>query len=77
METVASRLLQVLGAFSAERPHLSLSEISRRTGLPLAIVHRFTGDLPVWGRSTATPAGTTASGCGSGRSPRSRRAGSA
>jgi DNA-binding IclR family transcriptional regulator len=49
VESVASRLLQVLGAFSAEHLHLSLSEISRRTGLPLTTAHRFAGELLAWG----------------------------
>lgn len=49
MESVASRVLRVLGAFSAEHPDLSLSEISRRTGLPLATAYRLVGELLAWG----------------------------
>jgi DNA-binding IclR family transcriptional regulator len=39
----------VLGSFSADRTHLSLSDISRRTGLPLATTHRLVGELAAWG----------------------------
>ena len=46
---VRSRLLKVLGAFSDERNELSLSEISRRTGIPLSTTHRLVADLTTWG----------------------------
>ena len=36
-------------AFTAERPRLSLSDISRRTGLPVATVHRLIAQLASWG----------------------------
>jgi len=49
VESVTSRVLRVLDAFSAEHPDLSLSEIGRRTGLPLATVHRLVGELVTWG----------------------------
>jgi DNA-binding IclR family transcriptional regulator len=49
VESVTSRALRVLGAFSAEHPDLSLSEIGRRAGLPLATVHRLVGELVAWG----------------------------
>jgi DNA-binding IclR family transcriptional regulator len=49
MESVTSRVLGLLGAFSAEHPHLSLSQLSRRTGLPLATTHRLVGELAAWG----------------------------
>jgi len=49
VESVTSRVLSLLGAFSAEHPHLSLSELSRRTGLPLATTHRLVGELTAWG----------------------------
>ncbi|MEV4757223.1 IclR family transcriptional regulator [Micromonospora sp. NPDC049559] len=46
--SVSSRLLAILGAFDSEHPTLTLSEISRRTGLPLATAHRLTGELVEW-----------------------------
>lgn len=48
-ESVTWRSLEVLGAFDAEHPQLSLSEISRRTGLPLATTHRLAAELQRWG----------------------------
>jgi len=42
-------VLRVLDAFTAERPDLSLSEISRRTGLPLSTAHRLVAELTDWG----------------------------
>ena len=36
---LAERLFGILDAFTAERPRLSLSDISRRTELPVATVH--------------------------------------
>jgi DNA-binding IclR family transcriptional regulator len=44
-----SRLLKVLDAFSDERNDLSLSEISRHTGIPLTSTHRLVADLTAWG----------------------------
>ncbi|EMR00318.1 IclR family transcriptional regulator [Paeniglutamicibacter gangotriensis] len=48
-DSVTWRSLEVLGAFDAEHPQLSLSEIARRTGLPLATAHRLSGELLRWG----------------------------
>ena len=48
-ETVTGRVLGVLEAFTAERPELRLSQISRRTGLPLTTTHRLVGELTRWG----------------------------
>ena len=47
--TAASRTLAVLGAFGPEHSSLSLSEISRRTGLSLTTTHRLVGELRDWG----------------------------
>jgi DNA-binding IclR family transcriptional regulator len=47
--TAAGRLLDVLGVFSADHPFLTLSEISRRTGVPLTTTHRLLGELTDWG----------------------------
>lgn len=49
MDSVASRLLAVLGAFGAEHRYLSLTQLSRRTGLPFATSHRLVGELSTWG----------------------------
>src|SRR5690349_20378156 len=49
MESVTSRALTVLSAFCAEHPHLSLTQLSRRTGLPLATTHRLAAELTAWG----------------------------
>ncbi|RAY16547.1 IclR family transcriptional regulator [Actinomadura craniellae] len=43
------RALTILAAFSPERPQMTLSEISRPTGLPVATAHRLTGTLTRWG----------------------------
>lgn len=43
--SVTARALSILGVFSMERPSLTLSEISRATGLPVATVYRLAGEL--------------------------------
>ncbi|GHF55559.1 DNA-binding IclR family transcriptional regulator [Amycolatopsis bartoniae] len=43
--SVVDRVLAVLGAFSPDRPALSLSDLSRRAGLPLSTTHRIVGEL--------------------------------
>lgn len=48
-ETVTTRVLALLDAFTAERPELTLTEISRRTGMPLSTTHRLVGELAGWG----------------------------
>ena len=47
--SVTGRAFKVLDAFSAERTHLSLSEISRHAGLPIATTHRLIAELVAWG----------------------------
>ncbi|MEV1286456.1 IclR family transcriptional regulator [Micromonospora sp. NPDC049679] len=47
--SVTSRALRVLEAFSAQRRELTLSEIARFTGLPLTTAHRLIADLAEWG----------------------------
>jgi DNA-binding IclR family transcriptional regulator len=47
--TVASRLFRILETFSPGRPSLTLSEISRHSGLPLTTTHRLVGELAGWG----------------------------
>lgn len=46
--SVSSRLLAVLDTFDIGHPALTLSEISRRSGLPLATCHRFVAELVSW-----------------------------
>ncbi|MFG2502238.1 IclR family transcriptional regulator [Streptomyces sp. NPDC048441] len=46
---VLGRALRILGAFSAKCPEMTLSELSRRSGLPVSTVHRMLGDLIAWG----------------------------
>ncbi|MFI5605727.1 IclR family transcriptional regulator [Amycolatopsis sp. NPDC051903] len=43
--SVVERVLDVLGAFTSERPVLTLSELSRRAGLPLSTTHRLSAEL--------------------------------
>jgi DNA-binding IclR family transcriptional regulator len=43
--TVTSRVADVLEAFAGHRDSLTLSEISRRTSLPLTTAHRLVGEL--------------------------------
>lgn len=50
--TVTSRALAILGAFDAEHRSLSLTELARRAGMPLATAHRLVGELRRWGALT-------------------------
>ena len=47
--SVIGRAFRVLDAFSTRRPTLSLSEIARRSKLPLSTVHRLLTELSAWG----------------------------
>ncbi|MEJ3742686.1 IclR family transcriptional regulator [Actinomycetes bacterium KLBMP 9797] len=47
-QSVTSRLLAILDSFDIAHPRLSLTEISRRAGLPLATTHRLIGELVAW-----------------------------
>lgn len=46
--SVASRMLGILDAFDSRNQRLSLSEIARRSGLPLATAHRLIAELVDW-----------------------------
>lgn len=46
--SVTSRALSVLGAFDDRHPVLVLSDLSRRSGLPLSTTHRLVGELVEW-----------------------------
>lgn len=60
--SVTGRALSVLGAFDAEHPRLTLSEIARRADLPLATAHRLLGELEAWRAVDRDPDGTYAVG---------------
>lgn len=55
---VIRRAAQVLTAFTPERRTLTLSELARRTGLPLTTTHRLVGELVECGLLERDPAGT-------------------
>ncbi|WFE93405.1 IclR family transcriptional regulator [Micromonospora sp. WMMD987] len=46
---MTSRVLALLDAFTPAGPALTLSELARRTGLPLSTVHRRVAELLAWG----------------------------
>ena len=47
-QSVTARALALLGAFDAAHPRLTLSDLARRTGLPLATAHRLARELEAW-----------------------------
>jgi DNA-binding IclR family transcriptional regulator len=55
--SVTSRALDLLGAFDPEHRSLSMSELARRSGLPLATAHRLIGELRRWGALDRLPGG--------------------
>jgi DNA-binding IclR family transcriptional regulator len=55
--TVTSRVLSVLDAFTDQRRSLTLSEIGRRAGIPIATTHRLVGELVAWGALERDPSG--------------------
>ncbi|MBB5750032.1 MULTISPECIES: IclR family transcriptional regulator [Micrococcaceae] len=46
---MTSRALEVLGSFDAQHVRQNLSQISRRTGMPVATCYRLLRDLAEWG----------------------------
>lgn len=46
--SVTSRALSILSAFDIEHPRLSLSEIARRTDMPIGTAHRLVLELTEW-----------------------------
>ncbi len=56
--TVTSRVLALLGAFDAGHRELSLSELARRSGMPVSTAHRLVAELAGWGALRRTAAGT-------------------
>ncbi|MEX2288957.1 MAG: IclR family transcriptional regulator [Mycobacteriales bacterium] len=55
--SVLGRALSLLHAFTPHDADLSLAELSRRTGIPKATVHRLVGELGRWGMVEPGPAG--------------------
>ncbi|MEU8246803.1 IclR family transcriptional regulator [Nonomuraea sp. NPDC048916] len=55
--TVTSKVLAILGAFDAAHPQLSLTELARRSGVPLSTAHRLVGELEQWQALSRTPDG--------------------
>lgn len=55
--TVTSRSLAILGAFTPDRPELTLAQICRLTGLSHATAHRLVGELTAWGALERLPGG--------------------
>ena len=55
--SLAGKALDVLGAFRADRQQLTLSEISRGSGLPLTTAHRVVRELADWGALERGPGG--------------------
>lgn len=47
--SVPAKLLSILDAYTQGRSAYTLSELSRRTGLPLTTAHRLVGELEQWG----------------------------
>jgi len=47
--SVAERTLRILGTFREGRVRQTLSELSRRSGVPLTTTHRIVGELVTWG----------------------------
>jgi DNA-binding IclR family transcriptional regulator len=47
--SVTGKVLALLGAFSSDAPELTLTDLSRRTGLSLPTVHRRAAELVRWG----------------------------
>ncbi|MGP3911485.1 IclR family transcriptional regulator [Nonomuraea sp. 10N515B] len=54
---VVARALQILGAFTPDRRSLTLSDLSRHSGLPVSTAHRLVAELVAWGALERDPAG--------------------
>ncbi|NUT39476.1 MAG: IclR family transcriptional regulator [Thermoactinospora sp.] len=55
--TVTSKVLAILGAFDGDHPSLTLTELARRSELPLSTVHRLVAELEAWKALTRGPDG--------------------
>ncbi|HEV7934396.1 MAG TPA: IclR family transcriptional regulator [Actinomadura sp.] len=56
-KSVLPRGLRLLDAFGPSDVHLTLSQLSERTGLPKPTAHRLLAELVAWGGLERTPAG--------------------
>src|SRR5919112_4312089 len=56
--STTSRVLALLGAFTPMRITLSLTDLARTAGLPVATAHRLSGELVAWGALERLPDGT-------------------
>lgn len=56
-KSVAGRTLAILATFDINHTELTLSDISRRSGIPLATSHRLTAELTKWGALERGPSG--------------------
>ena len=52
-----SRVLHLLGAFTAQHPAMTLTELSRHAGVPLSTAHRMVNQLVEWGALERDEAG--------------------
>ncbi|MER7505984.1 IclR family transcriptional regulator [Nonomuraea pusilla] len=55
--TVTSKVLSILAAFDSAHPQLTLTEVARRSGVPLSTVHRLVGELEEWQALSRAPDG--------------------
>ncbi|HEX4813943.1 MAG TPA: IclR family transcriptional regulator [Nonomuraea sp.] len=55
--TVTSKVLSILGAFDAAHPQLTLTDLARRSGLPLSTAHRLVAELEEWQALSRDPDG--------------------
>ncbi|MFI7614532.1 IclR family transcriptional regulator [Nonomuraea terrae] len=55
--SVTSKVLALLGAFDAAHPRLTLTELARRSGVPLSTAHRLVGELERWQALSRGPDG--------------------
>jgi DNA-binding IclR family transcriptional regulator len=60
--SVAARLLAVLAAFDPDHRSLSLTELARRSDIPVTTAHRLTRELLTWGALVRQPSGNYAVG---------------
>ncbi|TDE39510.1 IclR family transcriptional regulator [Nonomuraea mesophila] len=55
--SVTSKVLALLGAFDPTHPQLTLTELARRSGVPLSTAHRLVAELEEWQALSRTPDG--------------------
>ncbi|MEU1387645.1 MULTISPECIES: IclR family transcriptional regulator [unclassified Nonomuraea] len=56
-QTVTSKVLAILGAFDAAHPQLTLTDLARRSGVPLSTAHRLVAELEEWQALSRSPDG--------------------